>query len=254
MNGTLYGTTTAGGKYGIRYGGFGTVFSITTGGKENVLHSFGKGSDSIEPSADLIDVKGTLYGTTQNGSAYGCGTVFSITTDGTETVLHSFGKGADGCFPFAGLVDVRGTLYGTTAYGGTYACYLGSSCGTVFSITLEGSEKVLHSFGNGTDGAEPQARLLGVNGTLYGTTVGGGKYGIKYGGDGTVFSITRSGTEKVLHSFGEGTDGNSPFAGLIDVDGTFFGTTSAGGAHDSCTSNSCGTVFSITQRLGEGAA
>ena len=57
--------------------------------------------------------------------------------------------------------------------------------GTVFSITLGGKEKVLHSFGNGTDGKQPFAGLIDVNGTLYGTTAGGGTYGY-----GTVFALT----------------------------------------------------------------
>ncbi len=68
----------------------------------------------------MIDVNGTLYGTTLRGGAYGRrgdGTVFSITTSGTEKVLHSFGKGSDGVDPEAGLIDVKGTLYGTTSEG-----------------------------------------------------------------------------------------------------------------------------------------
>jgi uncharacterized repeat protein (TIGR03803 family) len=148
------------------------------------------------------------------------------------------------------LIDVGGALYGTTQDGG--ACPFGGSCGTVFSITPEGSEKVLHSFGKGSDGAVPQAGLIDVAGTLYGTTVAGGEYGGEYG-YGTVFSITTSGTEKVLHSFGKGSDGKEPFAGLIDVNGTLYGTTSAGGAQDkaSCYSLSCGTVFSITPQGSE---
>lgn len=59
-------------------------------------------------------------------------------------------------------------------------------------------------------------------------------------GDGTVFSISRSGTEKVLHSFGSGSDGKPPTAGLIDVNGTLYGTTFVGGTHGK------GTVFALT--------
>jgi hypothetical protein len=39
--------------------------------------------------------------------------------------------------------------------------------------------------------------------------------------------MSLSGSEKVLHSFGYGSDGATPLAGLIDVNGTLYGTTSA---------------------------
>lgn len=233
INGTFYGTTVNGGDYKSCTNGCGTVFSITTGGVEKVLHSFGKGSDGSEPESDLINVAGTLYGTTFNGGAYTFGTVFSITTDGTERVLHSFGNGTEGRYPSAGLLDVHGTLYGTTSQGGAQrGAY---TYGTVFRVTTGGVEKVLHSFDKRTDGSFPGAGLIDLSGMLYGTTPSGGEHKL-----GTVFSITTGGQEKVLHSFATGTDGNQPEAGLIKVNGTLYGTTSGGG-----TSNN-GTVFSIT--------
>jgi uncharacterized repeat protein (TIGR03803 family) len=73
------------------------------------------------------------------------------------------------------------------------------------------------------DGEYPNAGLINVNNTLYGTTYGGGAYD-----DGTVFSITTSGKTTVLHSFGMTGDGEYPNAGLIDVGGTLYGTTPAG--------------------------
>ena len=242
VSGTLYGTTFKGGAYGG-----GTAFRITANGTgEKVLHSFGEGSDDgSNPAAGLIDVNGMLYGTTAAGGTHGDGTVFSITTGGTEKVLHNFGGGAkDGTAPQAALVDVNGTIYGTTAGGGAYG---GSSgYGTVFSITTGGKEKVLHSFGNGKDGRHPYAGLIDVNGALYGTTGYGGAYGGSLG-QGTIFGITTGGTESVLHSFGNGTDGSFPDAGLVflKATGLLYGTTSAGGTSTSC-AGGCGTVFSIT--------
>ena len=237
MNGTLYGTTPRGGAYDASEGGGGTVFSITTTGKEHVLYSFGSGSDGAHPEAGLIEVSGRLYGTTYDGGAYGNGAVFSITTTGKEHVLYSFGGGGDGAYPQAALTDVSNTLYGTTYSGGEHGN------GTVFSIARTGKEHVLYSFGKGSDGARPQAPLIDVSNTLYGTTYYGGAHGT-----GTVFSITRGGAEKVLHSFAKGfdrphgasEDGSEPRAGLLDVKGTLYGTTSMGGAHDN------GTIFSIT--------
>ena len=159
---------------------------------------------------------------------------------GKETVVHSFGYGTDGADPVASLIDVNGTFYGTTAYGGVSNCDVYGKCGTVFSITPSGNESVLHRFGGAQDGGAPVAPLIEVNGTLYGTTAYGGAYSCSGGGCGTIFSVTPSGAEQVLHSFRGGTDGISPDAGLIEVDGTLYGTTFAGGAQD------VGTVFEIT--------
>jgi uncharacterized repeat protein (TIGR03803 family) len=213
---------------------------VSDGGNYRILFSF-NGTDGGEPQAGLVDVGGMLYGATRNAGAYGAGTVFSISTTGNEKVLHSFGNGNDGYWPEASLIDVNGTLYGTTARGGTPGCGFRNTCGTVFSITRKGKEKVLHSFGSGTDGWWPEASLTNVNGTLYGTTAAGGAYGSACGniGCGTVFSISTTGSEKVLHSFGEGADGALLYAGLIALNGRLYGTTAFGGAYDA------GTVFKI---------
>jgi uncharacterized repeat protein (TIGR03803 family) len=239
VNGTLYGTTyIGGGAYN-----FGTVFAITPSGAETVLHRFGRGSEGgAHPQAGLVNVKGMLYGTTVYGGAntcsgFGCGTVYAVTRSGTENVIHSFGGSGDGEFPEAGLVNVNGTLYGTTTTGGSY-CRGSGGCGTVFSITPSGKETVLYSF-SGKDGAHPRAALLNVKGMLYGTTTTGGKYCAAIGGCGTVFSITTSGKEIVLHSFGGTGDGTNPRAGLLNVNGMLYGTTAGGGA------NGRGTIFSI---------
>ena len=62
--GNLYGTTAYGGGNAD-----GTVFEVTPGGAETVLHSFGSASgDGTTPYADLtMDSKGNLYGTTVTG-------------------------------------------------------------------------------------------------------------------------------------------------------------------------------------------
>ena len=245
VSGTLYGTTNAGGSYacyGSGYTDCGTVFSVTLGGTEKVLHSFGGGGDGARPHAGLVDVKGTLYGTTLYGGQsecytsgpVACGTVFSVTLSGTEKVLHSFGGRRGGAWPGAGLVDVGGRFYGTTAAGGK------RDWGTVFRITKGGKEKVLHSFSAGGDGRVPVASLIELQGKFYGTTSNGGANSSCYWGCGTVFSITPGGTEKILHSFGYGTDGVNPQSSLIELKGKLYGTTLLGGAHND------GTVFSIT--------
>jgi len=115
--------------------------------------------------------------------------------------------------------------------------------------TTNWTEKVLHSFHrNGTDGYTPQASLIfDAAGNLYGTTVDGGTYR-----GGTVFELTPQAgggwTETVLHSFHRnGTDGASPYAGLVlDAAGNLYGTTVDGGTYGR------GAVFELTPEAGGG--
>jgi hypothetical protein len=134
-----------------------------------------------------------------------------VEPNATEHVIYSFGATpslADGYYPDAGLTEAGGMLYGTATHGGNVACtdsYPG--CGVVFSIKLSsGKERVLHAF-TGKDGANPQAPLIDVSGTLYGTTEYGGMPNGNLSPGGTVFSVTKSGKEHELHSFGYETDG-----------------------------------------------
>jgi uncharacterized repeat protein (TIGR03803 family) len=144
-----------------------------------ILHKFGVTSgDGIRPAAQLINVKGTLYGTTSRGGVGGVGTVFSISPSGNETVIHSFGT--DGAYPVAALLYVNGTFYGTTSLGGA----LGG--GTIFSMTPAGKVKVLHKFtadypDQKNTGSVPEAGLIDVNGTLYGTASQGGRHSCNNG-------------------------------------------------------------------------
>jgi uncharacterized repeat protein (TIGR03803 family) len=73
--------------------------------------------DGVHPRARLINVNGTLYGTTLGRGAYKGGTFYSISTTGSEKVLYNFGKRPDAADPAAGLINVNGKLYGTTQYG-----------------------------------------------------------------------------------------------------------------------------------------
>jgi uncharacterized repeat protein (TIGR03803 family) len=218
--------------------------------RERVLYSFCSQqncADGAAPFASLIDVKGTLYGTTMDGGAHGegGGTVFALDPDtGTEKVVYSFcGKKhcADGRNPLASLIDVKGTLYGMTSAGGAHRQ------GAVVALDPKtGVEKVLHSFcseKNCTDGFFPWGSLIDVKGTLYGTTSLGGQDEA-----GTVIAVdANTGVEKVLHSFCSQehcTDGGIPLDGFIDINGTMYGTSFSGGAADE------GTVFAIDPHTG----
>ena len=244
VNGILYGATFGGGR-----NQFGTVYRISLTGTEHVLHSFGAPDDPTDgkhpgAGASLLDVNGTLFGATLSGND-SCGTIYSISPTGTEKVVHSFNiNGKMGCLPENALINAKDTLYGVTQSGGKYDDSTLEHGGTVFSISpTRGTTRVLHSFGNGNDGHLLTSDLIYVNGTLYGVTFEGGSHGKRAGGYGTVFSISPTGDERVLHNFGAtGADGTNPYdtSGLIDVNGTLYGTTFYGGKYN------LGTVFSIS--------
>jgi len=96
--------------------------------------------------------------------------------------------------------------------------------------------KVLYTFGGGTDGGSPTARVArDTAGSLYGTTGSGGAWN-----NGTVFKLDPRGREKVLYSFTGGGDGGSPWAGVVlDPAGNLYGTTFGGGTA------SCGVIFKL---------
>lgn len=240
--GKLIGTTEYGGIKGD-----GTVFAVSSTGVEKVVHSF-SGNDGATPVlGTLLASGGLLYGTTSAGGdagchvahSDGCGVVYSLTSSGAQKVLHVFKGSPDGASPIGALVDVGGIFYGTTAFGGRY----GNGC--VFKIEANGSEHVVYSFKGYPDGANPWSGISDDNGTLYGTTA----YGGSYSNSGTVFSLTASGEEHVLHSFSGYPDGAVPYGTLIAVGGKLYGTTIFGGdGSQRCTGKGiagCGVVFGI---------
>ncbi len=195
-DGALYGTTRSGGD-----GGYGTVFRYENNGTFTVLHAFSGGSDGAYPAgAVLLGQDGAFYGTTQAGGAGdcarpgypdGCGTVYRVTAAGDEIVLHQFaGYPTDGSSAVGGLVqDAQGIFYGTTELGGIYPGGYASGGGTIFSITADGSERVIFSCGepgggNGGTCYNPAGTLLLSDGH---TLTGAAELGIT--GWGNVFQI-----------------------------------------------------------------
>jgi uncharacterized repeat protein (TIGR03803 family) len=285
-NGNLIGTTYAGGS------GWGTVFVLAppaqSGGSWSLhqIYAFSGGADGANPRAGVtLNAQGAIYGTTEQGGAFGYGTVFSLTPAGggkyTPSVIYSFaGQSGDGAYPETGLIlsPKSGYLYGTT-YGGGKSGY-----GTVFELKPgtggTWTEAVLYSFagaaiGCGTsgnpacDGENPLGGLtLSSTGTLYGTTYSGGATGW-----GTVFQLAQSGgvlKETVIHSFngapsavdggsacgttGDPTacDGGAPAGNVVlnTATGVLYGTTTLGGTSTGCPQGGyeqgCGVVFQLT--------
>jgi len=241
LGNTLYGTANNGG-----ISGSGTVFKVQLDGSGFTnLHNF-SGLDGANPQASLVLSGHTLYGSTYAGGSGSNGTVFAVNTDGTGfTNLHSFSTlsavahlvpatNSDGAHP-NGLTLVGNTLFGTAAAGGA------PGNGTVFAVNTDGTgftNLYIFSSGSGTlnlknnDGAEPEAGLVLISNTLYGTTERGGA-----SGSGSVFALHPDGTDFTnLHSF-SGTasvatksDGADPQAGLALAGNTLYGTTASGGA------------------------
>jgi hypothetical protein len=209
--GNLYGATTGGGPDSCApiVNECGLVFELSPPAKsgdpwtETLIYQFkGKGfNDASAPAGGvLVDAGGNVYGTTAYGGSgdcvllgtkAGCGTVFELSPPAqkggawTETILYSFKSGKDGYFPQGDLTfDAKGNLYGATLFGGgkgTTCNPYYQYCGTVFELSppkTKGSkwtERVLHSFAGGTDGATPNGGLvLDGEGAVYGTTSSGG--------------------------------------------------------------------------------
>ena len=168
----------------------------------HVLNQFPyQSADGYDPQGQLLDLNGTLYGTTLDGGTDDNGTVYTISASGAKAVLYRFLGGSNGANPVAGLIDVGGVLYGTAENGGKYGG------GIVYSIGIGGAENVLYAFAQEPDGAGPLSGLTYANGLLYGTTQNGGKYAK---GTGAVYSISTGGKEKVLHRFANPADGIYP--------------------------------------------
>ncbi len=238
--GNIYGTTFRGGSNGM-----GTVYELTpsaNGWTQNILHTF-SGSDGAYPVAGVIfDNLGNLYGTTTEGGPSNGGTVFRLTPSGsgwTESVLYAFQDGADGSTIGAGLMlDPSGNLYGASQYGG-----LGGG-GTVFKLTASSGKwaySLVYSFTGGHSSACGPSGTLVMDGagSIYGTTVCDGAEDF-----GDVFKLTPLGggwTYTSLHDFTGGSDGASPYCGVVfDASANIYGTAVGGG------SMGAGVVWEIT--------
>jgi uncharacterized repeat protein (TIGR03803 family) len=174
-DGSLYGTTSAGGAHGL-----GTLFRFTPNGRFEVLHEF-RGADGADAEGGLVQAPdGSLWGTAAAGGRHGSGVVFRLDPGGALTVIHSF-DGADGGVPLGQLVLARdGFFYGVTQRGGRFRL------GTIYRLGRDGAFETLHSFGGG-DGAHPAAALVAAaDGRLFGVT----PEGPGADGHGLVFALT----------------------------------------------------------------
>ncbi len=139
----------------------------------------------------------------------------------------------------------------TIADAGTYSVLVSNALNsvsnagavlTVLPITAPGASlTILHSFindsslFNGSNSYNPHAGVVqAADGNFYGTSLNGGTEQF-----GAVFKLTPAGAFSVLHSFTNGPDGVTPFAGLLQAtDGNLYGASFQG------VSSFHGTIFS----------
>jgi uncharacterized repeat protein (TIGR03803 family) len=193
-----------------------------------------------------------LYGSAFAGGTFGGGVVFRISGNGKEKILYNFRGDTDGWGPNSLLIsDSDGNMFGTTQDGGMNGGCFSRGCGTVFRLSPDGTETVLHAFTAQSDGLVPfYGLVMDRKGNLFGTTIYGGSGDCQsefVAGCGTVFEIAADGKESVLYSFTGGADGATPYTGLVgDKTGNLYGTTSSGGATPCNDGAGCGTVFRLS--------
>lgn len=182
VNGMLYGTTEVGSS-GPCAGGCGTIYQVSTSGKERVLYSFKGPPDGQDPENKLAVANGKLYGAAGGGGStgnvcgsFGCGVIFEASTSGAERIVYRFQGGRSAASPAGNLLLHGGKLYGT-AEGGLFCDKpFPYQCGTVFELSFSGRLRVLHRFAGSPDGEFPNGALTFDNGAMFGTTTDGGIY------------------------------------------------------------------------------
>jgi len=249
-DGLLYGTTSFAGARGG-----GTVFRLDPAtGVLTTLYSFTGGADGFLPVAGVvIDAKGMVYGTTEEGGAFacpdrsGCGTAYKLDpSTHVLTTLASFPGGASGSQPAGALLLYGGLLYGTTQLGGYSSGPNDLGSGTLFRLDPKTKAlTTLHEFSlpGVADGAQPESSLtVGPDGRLYGSASEGGPHNA-----GTVYAIDPvSEAFSLLHGFDYHVDGYGPDCRVMFLKGQIIGTTRAGGP----TQAGDGTVFSLDPNSG----
>jgi len=257
-DGNLYGTTLGGTGPDTVYT-FGNVFGMTPGGQVTTLYSFSK-TDGAHPYGGLVeDSHGNLYGTTYFGGTQYNGTIFSLPvgldrlperktssrkTEANIMIHRPDLPGGAGVRLSGDMAVVPGLPRTKVRIPELAGGVAGPMRGTAPAGKTKSAGQSLSTLLNfdGANGAFPYFTSLvqGTDGNLYGTAGGGGTFD-----QGNVFKVTTGGTLTTLYTFCSQTnctDGVEPSAGLVQgTSGSFYGTTSDGGAN-----GGCGTIFEIT--------
>jgi uncharacterized repeat protein (TIGR03803 family) len=233
-DGTVYGTTAAGGSGGdgvlFRLSPAGHVLPVLAGWIQRLHYGFTGFSDGGNPQGDIVlDDSSNIYGTAYGGGMNGDGTVYEFTNGGIQ-VLHTFsGSPGDGANPY-GVISGRGGLYGITRYGGS------NGAGTLY--TLAGGYQVIHNFASYAPEGNPISLVADQAGNLYGTSNFVPIICFPYGGDLYELSYPDWNIETLLILGGNG--GRTSSWVSTDASGNVYGTADNIGAYGQ------GDVFKLT--------
>jgi uncharacterized repeat protein (TIGR03803 family) len=221
QDGNLYGTTQNGGSSisPCPTSGCGTIFRFEpTTGAFTVLHRLTAAADGLEPFGMIQASNGNFYGVSQGLNIHGFNeNIFQFTLAGEFTIQ----------FKSVALdLGISGLTQG--ANGNLYGAFESLSEGDInfFEVSTEGTGFVAFAPFTSLAGTTTIPSLfLASDGNLWDTN-----FTDSTAPTGSVFSINPQ-NGAVLQTFAfDGTNGNSPEAGVIQAaDGTFVGTTELGG-------------------------
>jgi uncharacterized repeat protein (TIGR03803 family) len=183
-DGSLYGTTSAGGNNGQ-----GTLFRYNASSGLTALYHFTL-ADGV-PLYGLVESSGMLYGVTFPDTT-GYGELFSLTLPGhVFSALFSFTGNSNGGLPATALSPAgNGALFGTTQSAGS------ADTGTLFQLNSPSPLATLYNFPSGSINTYTDAALLeGSDGNFYDAVIFDSTVGLnasQLDGAGTLFRLAPS--------------------------------------------------------------
>ncbi len=238
-DGTLYTVTRARGSANN-----GRVIKLQPNGSGyQVVHEFTATGARQPDHAFILGNDGALYGTGEFGGTANFGMLYKVNPDGSGfSLLRSFTAGGpnvvpnDGGAPKGGLVHASdGFLYGATTTGTIAGTNVNDRNGVIYRIHADGTDyRPIFSFDGGAtrpNGTAPNSLIIGRDGKLYGTALGGPAAGGGTGG--VVFTLQPDGTGfTVLKTFGNLSTPvtHDPQSPLVHApDGYLYGIARTGG-------------------------
>jgi uncharacterized repeat protein (TIGR03803 family) len=225
----VFGATMAGGATDE-----GVLFLVDAISGFHLVRSFSSAGGWM-PNSVFFSEQGQLYGTTAFGGTYDCGTAYRMDWLGNPQTIHNFDC-VHGNQPVGRVVARDGFFYGSTSVGG------GGALGSIHRLSPDGTLTVLHEV------SPPNYNEAGIHSGLAPGVAEDEFVGATFGYEappffqayGAVFKIDTAGNYTILHTF-SGTDGRRATSPpVVTPDGTLYGTTSQGGAHDA------GVLYRIT--------
>lgn len=230
-DGTIYGSTNAGGAYGC-----GVLFSLTPTGVFTVLYEF---EDTAGARLKFRDGNGDLFGIRYSPDVKE-EWLFRFTQDGEMSIIRSFSvAGATPGWETMGISSLvrasDGKIYGTSIWGGQLD---GGYLGTVFRVEDDNSVSFL-MLGD-RNRANPSRLIEAPDGTFYCLCP---SYVSLEGG--AIVRITKDGTATTLKRFTISSESGRPLQMVLGENGNVYGTTESGGTLEGSSGGS-GVLFEVS--------